>query len=146
MKWARELVEVYKWNKANAGSKGPPRLRTWLCGSAGSGKTKTLKSVAQHVRLIFQQEDVDATVELTAYTGIAAFNIGFGAKTCCSSFSISGSSAGKRKSRATLQGTLNSSGVPSSSLSWTRSPSLELLSSRVCISDSSRSQVVTSAS
>ena len=26
--------------------------------------------------------DVDATVELTAYTGIAAFNIGFGAKTC----------------------------------------------------------------
>ena len=95
--WARELVEVYKWNKANAGSKEPPRLRTWLCGSAGSGKTKTLKSVVQHVRLLFQQEDVDATVELTAYTGIAAFNIGFGAKTCCSSFSISGTGSWKKE-------------------------------------------------
>ena len=34
---------------------------------------------------------MDATVELTAYTGVAAFNIGFGARTCCSSFVISGS-------------------------------------------------------
>ena len=97
LKWARELVEVYKWNKANGGSKRPPRLRTWLCGSAGSGKTKTLKTIVQHVRLLFQQEDVDATVELTAYTGIAAFNIGFGAKTCCSSFSISGTGAWKKE-------------------------------------------------
>ena len=39
----------------------------------------------------FQREDVEATVELTAYTGVAAFNIGYGAETCCSSFGISGS-------------------------------------------------------
>ena len=97
LKWARELVETYKWNKANGGSKRPPRLRTWLCGSAGSGKTRTLKTIVQHVRLLFQLEDVDATVELTAYSGIAAFNIGFGAKTCCSSFSISGTGAWKKE-------------------------------------------------
>ena len=38
----------------------------------------------------FKKEDIPATVELTAYTGIAAFNIGFGAKTACSSFQLSG--------------------------------------------------------
>ena len=62
LKWAHELVQTYKWTKANNGSKRPPRLRTWLCGSAGSGKTKTLKTTVQHVRFLFQQEDVDATV------------------------------------------------------------------------------------
>ena len=41
--------------------------------------------------------DVDAAVELTAYTGIAAFNTGFGATTCCSSFSISGCGAWKKE-------------------------------------------------
>ena len=90
LRWARELVQVYKQSKASGTWKSPPRLRTWLCGSAGSGKSTTLKAVVQHVRLLFQQEEVDATVELTAYTGVAAFNIGFGAKTCCSSFGISG--------------------------------------------------------
>ena len=42
----------------------------------------------QHLRLLFQREGVDATVELTAYTGVAAFNIGFGARTACSSFHV----------------------------------------------------------
>ena len=42
----------------------------------------------QHTRLLFQEEDVDAAIELTAYTGVAAFNIGFGAKTAVSSFQI----------------------------------------------------------
>ena len=42
----------------------------------------------QHVRLLFQLEQVDARIELTAYTGVAAFNIGFGAKTACSAFQI----------------------------------------------------------
>ena len=96
LKWAQELVDTYKWNKNNGDTKSPPRLRTWLCGSAGSGKTKTLRTIVQHVRLLFQQEHVDANVELTAYTGIAAFNIGFGAKTCCSSFNISGTGAWKK--------------------------------------------------
>ena len=93
LRWATELADVYKENQKR-GSAGkwrkPPRLRTWLCGSAGSGKSTTLKTVVQHVRLLFQEKDIDAAVELTAFTGVAAFNIGFGAKTACSSFSISG--------------------------------------------------------
>ena len=97
LKWAKELVDVYKENKDNGTCKRPPQLRTYLCGSAGSGKSTTLKTTVQHIRLLFQQEEVDATVELTAYTGVAAFNIGFGAKTCCSSFSISGSGAWKKE-------------------------------------------------
>ena len=65
-----------------------PVLRTWLGGSAGSGKSTTLKAVVQHARLLFQERDVRATIELTAYTGVAAFNIGFGAKTACSCFKV----------------------------------------------------------
>ena len=66
-----------------------PKIRSWLCGSAGNGKSTTLKTIVQHLRLKFQTAGVAATVELTAYTGVAAFNIGFGAKTACSSFQIS---------------------------------------------------------
>ena len=47
-----------------------------------------MRTVLQHLRLLFQKENVQATVELTAYTGVAAFNIGFGAKTACSAFNI----------------------------------------------------------
>ena len=86
--WAAEVVQVYK-DVARTGVRRPvPRLRTWLGGSAGSGKSTTLKTIVQHVRLLFQREGVDARVELTAYTGVAAFNIGFGAKTACSSFRV----------------------------------------------------------
>ena len=58
---------------------------TWG-GSACSGKSTTLRTVLQHLRPLFQKEGVQAAVELTAYTGVAAFNIGFGAKTTCSAF------------------------------------------------------------
>ena len=34
----------------------------------------------QHIRLLFQKEKVDSTVEITAYTDMTAFNIGFAAK------------------------------------------------------------------
>ena len=47
-----------------------------------------MKTVVQHVRLLFQRETIDATVELTAYTGVAAFKIGFGAKIACSTFRV----------------------------------------------------------
>ena len=97
LRWARELVQVYKQNKSSGTWESPPQLRTWLCGSAGSGKSTTLKAVVHHIRLLFQQEEIDATVELTAYTGVAAFNIGFGAKTCCSSFGISGTGAWQKE-------------------------------------------------
>ena len=63
-------------------------LRTWLGGSAGSGKSHTLKTIVHHLRLRFQKAGVKANVELTAYTGVAAFNIGFGAKTTSSCFQI----------------------------------------------------------
>ena len=56
LKWANELVDVYKHNKATGSWKSPPKLRTWLCGSAGSGKSTTLKTAVQHIRLLFQQE------------------------------------------------------------------------------------------
>ena len=42
----------------------------------------------QHVRLMFENKHLTAKVELTAYTGVAAFNIGFGARTACSAFQV----------------------------------------------------------
>ena len=65
-----------------------PRMRSYLGGSAGSGKTTTLRTIVQHVRLIFKQRFVPARVELTAYTGVAAFNMRFGARTACSAFQV----------------------------------------------------------
>ena len=81
-------MRVYNDVAASGRQRSVPQLRTWLGGSAGSGKSTTLKTIVQHVRLLFQSEGVDASVELTAYTGVAAFNIGFGAKTAVSSFQI----------------------------------------------------------
>ena len=86
--WAADVVRAYRTVSATGKPPKLPRLRTWLCGSAGSGKSITLKTIVQHLRLLFQREDVDASVELTAYTCVAAFNIGFGAKTSCSSFQV----------------------------------------------------------
>ena len=37
---------------------------------------------------MFKRREIAATVELTAYTGVAAFNIGFGARTVCSAFQV----------------------------------------------------------
>ena len=37
---------------------------------------------------MFKRRGTPATVELTAYTGVAAFNIGFGARTACSAFQV----------------------------------------------------------
>ena len=89
LEWAAEVVRVYQ-RVASTGKwrLRVPRLRTWLGGSAGSGKSTTLRTVVAHIRWLFQREAVPATVALTAYTGVAAFNIGFGAMTACSSFQI----------------------------------------------------------
>ena len=86
--WVDELIATYKGIEDTGVMCLPPKLQTWLCGSAGSGKSTTLKTVVQHARLRFQQENVPATIALTAYTGVAAFNIGFGARTSCSAFQI----------------------------------------------------------
>ena len=93
--WAAELVDVYKRMLATGVYRLPPLLRTWLAGSAGAGKSATLKTVVHHIRQLFRQEQVNATVQLTAYTGVAAFNIGFGAQTACSAFQISPKGAWK---------------------------------------------------
>ena len=98
--WGRELVSVYKQNLKARGRKKmkrAPLLRSYLSGSAGSGKSTTLRTTLQHLRLLFQDEGVPATVELTAYTGVAAFNIGFGAKTACSAFRIFPNAAFKKE-------------------------------------------------
>ena len=79
--WAREVIVAYNRVHATGAPQSMPLLRSWLCGSAGSGKSATLKAIVRHTRRLFQQEGVAATVELTAYTGVAAFNIGFGART-----------------------------------------------------------------
>ena len=68
--------------------KDAPLLRSYLCGSAGSGKTTTTRTIVHHLRLLFQNAQVPAKVKLTAYTGVAAFNIGFGAATASSAFQI----------------------------------------------------------
>ena len=98
--WGRDLASAYNHNasvrshkkKKKKGKsqklKPVPLLRTYLGGSAGSGKSTTLRTVLQHLRLLFQKEGVSATVELIANTGVAAFNIGFGAKTACSAFNF----------------------------------------------------------
>ena len=69
-------------------ARNPPLLRTWLAGSAGSGKSTTIKTVVSHSQKMFKEAVVLAQIELTAYTGVAAFHIGFAAKTTCSSFQI----------------------------------------------------------
>lgn len=88
IKWARDVVAVYKDVRDTGKQRRRPRLRSWLAGSAGSGKSTTLRTILQHVRLLFKEEDVPATVALTAYTGVAAFNIGFGAQTTASMFQV----------------------------------------------------------
>ena len=67
--WAEELVSVYQAVLSDGKDRPLPLLRSWLGGSAGSGKSTTLKTVVQHIRLLIHRKGVDAKVELTAYTG-----------------------------------------------------------------------------
>jgi hypothetical protein len=98
--WGRDIVSAYKHNatvRDRRKLKRVPLLRSYLGGSAGSGKSTTLRTTLHHLRLLFLQEGVEAAVELTAYTGVAAFNIGFGAKTACSAFRIFPNAAFKKE-------------------------------------------------
>ena len=59
--WGQELVNTYKHNKTVRDPKKlnrVPLLRSYLGGSAGSGKSTTLRTVVQHLRLLFQKEGV----------------------------------------------------------------------------------------
>ena len=88
LRWVSEVVDVYEYVQATGEFRPVPCFRSWLGGSAGSGKSTTLKTIVQHARLLFHTRKVAAKIQLTAYTGVAAFNIGFGAKTACSAFQI----------------------------------------------------------
>ncbi len=88
LKWADEFADVYEAVQEDGQWRKVPKLRIWLGGSAGSGKSTTLKTCVQHLRLKFKRRGLPAKVELTAYTGVAAFNIGFGARTACSAFQV----------------------------------------------------------
>ena len=71
--WGRELVSAYKHNAAVRDGKklkGVPLLRSYLGGSAGSGKSTTLWTVLQHLRLLFQKE---ALVEKKAMSVFSRF-------------------------------------------------------------------------
>ena len=85
-----------------------------LLGGNASGKSTTLKAIVQHMRFLFQEEEVDASVELTAYTGVAAFNIGFGARTACTSFRVFPKTPWEMSFWARLLGSSSSSGAVSS--------------------------------
>ncbi len=97
VKWAAELADAYEAVRTSGRHRPAPKLRSFLGGSAGSGKSTTLKACVQHVRLLFKKRRVPATVELTAYTGVAAFNIGFGARTACSAFQVFPNAAWKNE-------------------------------------------------
>ena len=88
LKWVEDVIVVYKRVRKRGTWEPVPLLRSWLAGSAGSGKSTTIKTIVQHARLSFQREKVQAKIQLTAYTGIAAFNIGFGARTVSSAFRV----------------------------------------------------------
>ena len=91
LQWGGQAVQVYTRSsqlKPGAKLKRMPLLRCFLGGSDASGKSTTLRTVLQHLRLKFQEARIEAEVELTAYTGVAAFNIGLGEKTACSAFDI----------------------------------------------------------
>ncbi len=86
--WAADVATAYEDVRATGQFRPVPLLRSYLGGSAGSGKSTTLRTCVQHVRLMFMKRGIPAKVELTAYTGVAAFNIGFGARTACSAFQV----------------------------------------------------------
>ena len=68
LSWGREVVAVYKEINDTGVYQPVPRLRTWLGGSDGSGKSSTERTVVQHLRLLFQQHQIDAKIALTAYS------------------------------------------------------------------------------
>ena len=86
--WATKLADTYDAVQKDGRFRKPPLMRTYLGGSAGSGKSMTLKTAVHHARKLFRDRGTPAEVMLTAYTGVAAFNIGFGARTACSTFQI----------------------------------------------------------
>ena len=84
--WRRELAVDPPSSEEMAGWR--ERLDFLLLGTAGSGKTHTVKCIVQRVRQIFRNYDA---VLACAHTGVASANIGGGASTIDSIFKLRGS-------------------------------------------------------
>ena len=55
LKWASKVADVYDKVRSDGRLRSVPLLRSFLGGSAGSGKSTTLKTIVQHTRLMFQK-------------------------------------------------------------------------------------------
>jgi hypothetical protein len=82
----RVYKTVKTWAERYASS---PPLRCLVLGTAGTGKTFTLRCAVEAARLVFNTYD---SVLLVAHTGVAAANMGGGAATINSVFKLTGKS------------------------------------------------------
>ena len=84
---------VTEWSRAvkssQSGGPAPPPLRMVLLGTAGTGKTQVLRRIVRATREIFASDD---SVIVSAHTGVAASNVGCGARTLASLFKTMGDS------------------------------------------------------
>jgi hypothetical protein len=55
LKWASKVADVYDKVRTDGRHRTVPLLRSFLGGSAGSGKSTTLKTIVQHTRLMFEK-------------------------------------------------------------------------------------------
>ena len=55
LKWAGKVADVYDNVRSDGQHRSVPLLRSFLGGSAGSGKSTTLRTIVQHTRLLFQR-------------------------------------------------------------------------------------------
>lgn len=85
--WAAERLQ---WTADACAAAVPPPLDFLLLGTAGSGKTHTVKCIVQRVRQLFKKYDA---VVVCAHTGVASANVGGGASTIDSIFKLRGAHA-----------------------------------------------------
>ena len=55
LKWAGKVADVYDNVRSDGQHRSVPLLGSFLGGSAGSGKSTTLKTIVEHTRLLFQR-------------------------------------------------------------------------------------------
>ena len=85
---------------SQSGGPVPLPLRMVLLGTAGTGKTQVLRRIVRATREIFASDD---SVIVSAHTGVAASNVGCGARTLASLFKTMGDSDHKPADGETLR-------------------------------------------
>ena len=55
LKWAGKVADVFDKVRTDGRHRAVPLLRSFLGGSAGSGKSTTLKTIVQHTRVMFEK-------------------------------------------------------------------------------------------